>query len=75
MTEYITMTTLCLRYLAAYSRNAAYKYVKSNLDRHNRLYAPLHRWLYSFWFLTMAPGTTDKVIGSIEVISVIYYYA
>src|SRR5690606_6645153 len=53
MTEYITMTILCLclEYLAAYNRNAAYKYEQSNLGRHNRPYAPLHRWLHNFWFL------------------------
>ena len=69
------MTILYLAYLAAYNRNAAYKCVQSNLGRHNQLYAPIHRWLRSFWCLTRAPRTTDNVIGSIEVISVIYYYA
>ncbi len=62
----MTILCLCLEYLAAYNRNAAYKCVQSNLGRHNRLYALLHLWLRSFWFLTMTPGTTDKVIGSIE---------
>lgn len=47
----MTILCLCLEYLAAYNRNAAYKCVKSNLGRYNRLYAPLHRWLRSFWFL------------------------
>lgn len=69
------MTTLYLEYLVAYNRNTAYKCVQSNLGRHNRLYAPIHLWLRSFWCLTRAPRTTDKVIGSIELISVIYYYA
>ncbi len=45
------MTILYLEYLAAYNRNAAYKCLQSNLGHHNRLYAPLHRWLRNFWFL------------------------
>src|SRR5690606_16794638 len=55
MIEYITITILCLYLcwanLVEYIRNAAYKYEQSNLGRYNRLYAPLHRWLRSFWFL------------------------
>lgn len=47
----MTIPCLCLEYLVAYNRNAAYKYEQSNLGRYNRLYAPLHRWLRSFWFL------------------------
>ena len=36
MTEYITIATLYLEYLAANNQNAAYKCVQSNLGRHNR---------------------------------------